>query len=54
MSSVFAAEGAIFIHFESVRIVFLIFDSVVIPLLAFRTYHRYFNSHLFPLSDREQ
>lgn len=30
------AESAILVHFQSVRIVFLVFNRVVISLLAFR------------------
>ena len=46
MGSVLAAETTVLAHFESVRIVFLVFRSIVIALLAFRTCQGYFYSHL--------
>jgi len=46
VQGVFSAEPAIFIQFQPVRCVFLVFHGVVIALLAFRAGKGYFNSHI--------
>ena len=46
VSGVFSAELAIFAHFKSVRIVFLVFDCVVVALFAFSASHGNFNPHI--------
>ena len=45
MNGVLSAEFAILAHFNSVRIVLLVFHSIVVSLLTFRTSQSYFNSH---------
>ncbi len=40
------AESAILVHFQSVRIVFLIFNRVIISLLAFRAGKCDFYTHI--------
>ena len=45
MQGVFAAEPAVFVHFQSVRIVLFVFDSVVIALLALGAGQDDFDSH---------
>ena len=37
MNGMLFAEFAVFLHFQPLRIVFLVFESIVIPLFAFRT-----------------
>jgi hypothetical protein len=41
------AEFAIFVHFDSVRVVFLVFHRVVVALLAFLTRQSDFYAHVF-------
>ncbi len=48
MKCVFAAEAAIFVHFESVGVVLLVFLRVVISLLANCAGKGYFVSHSAP------
>jgi len=44
------AEFAVLVHFESVRVIFLVFHGVIISLFAFGTCQGNFNSHfLHPL-----
>jgi len=45
MQRMFPAEPAILIQFQSVRIVFLVFHSIIVSLLAFRTSQCNFYSH---------
>lgn len=45
MKGVLSAELAIFVHFKSVRIVFLVFHRVVVALLTLSAGKRNFNSH---------
>ena len=45
MQRVLAAEGAIFHELDTIRIVFLVLESVVIPLLTFRTCQTNLNPH---------
>ena len=47
MNGMFFAEFAILGHFESLGVVLLIFESIVISLLAFRTRQSYFGSVAF-------
>ena len=39
------AERTILVQLHTLRSVFLVLDSVVVSLLAFRTRHRDFNAH---------
>ena len=50
MQSVFAAETAVFVDLKSVRIVLLVFFSVIVSLLAFRAGERNLDSHFFGTS----
>jgi hypothetical protein len=45
MSGVLAAETAILVHFQPVRVVFLVLHSVVVALLAFGASQSDFHSH---------
>lgn len=45
MKRVLAAELAVFVHFKSVGIVFLVLGRVIISLLAFRAGEGNFNAH---------
>ncbi len=45
MQSMLSAKTAILVHFESVRIVFLVFLRVVVTLFAFAADKCDFNSH---------
>jgi hypothetical protein len=45
VNGVFPAEFAIFIHFETIGIILLILDRIVIPLLAFGAGYRNLHSH---------
>ena len=47
INGMFFAEFAILGHFESLGVVLLIFESIVISLLAFRTRQSYFHSITF-------
>ena len=42
----FLAESAIFLHFNTIRIVLLIFHRIIVSLLAFCTCKNYFSSHV--------
>ncbi len=48
MRSVLLAELAILFHFDSVRIVLLVFHRIVISLLTLLTCQRHFYSHNVP------
>jgi hypothetical protein len=41
-----AAEGAEFVHFNSVGVILLVLARVIVSLLAFRANHRDLDSHL--------
>ena len=45
MQGVFAAEPAVFVHFQSVRIVLLVLHGVVVALLALGAGQDDFDSH---------
>jgi hypothetical protein len=45
VNGVLPAEFAIFIHFETIGIIFLILDRIVIALLAFGAGYRNLHSH---------
>jgi len=45
MNGMLFAEAAILVHFQSVRIVLLVFHCVVVALLAFRASQSDFHSH---------
>jgi hypothetical protein len=42
MRGMLAAESAVFFHLQAVRIVFLVFHGIVIPLFALGAGQRYF------------
>jgi hypothetical protein len=48
VNGVFLAERAILAHLKTVRVVLLIFHSVVVALLAFAANHSDSDSHIFP------
>jgi hypothetical protein len=50
MESMFAAETAILVHFETVRIVLFVFDRVVVSLFAFAAGERNSYAHGFNTS----
>jgi hypothetical protein len=43
----FAAEFAILVHFQSIRIILLVLVGLIVPLLAFRAGHGHRVAHLF-------
>ena len=45
MQGVLAAETAILVHLKSVRIILLVFNCVIVALLAFGAGKSDFNSH---------
>lgn len=45
VQGVLSAEPAVLVHFKSVRVVLLVFHSVVVALLAFGASKCDFNSH---------
>jgi len=45
VSGVFSAESAVLAHFETVRVVLLVLDSIVVSLLALRASQSDFNAH---------
>ena len=49
VKSMLSAESAILVHFQSVRIVFLVLHSIVVALLTFRTSQSDFYSHALHL-----
>ena len=46
MQSMLSAEATILIHFESVRVIFLVLHSIVVSLLAFTAHHCNFYSQV--------
>lgn len=48
MKRVLFAEFAVFLFFDTFRVVFLVLHRIVISLLAFCARERYFNSHRIP------
>jgi hypothetical protein len=45
MKGVLAAEPAVLVHFQPVRVILLVFHGVVVALLAFCAGKCYFDSH---------
>ena len=46
MNRVLSAEFAVFFHLETIRVIFLVFDSVVVSLFAFVTSECDFYTHI--------
>ena len=45
MSGVLSAESAVLLHFETIRVILLVFHGVVVSLLALRASQSDFNAH---------